>query len=79
MVKCHCVGESLWEFSAWDGQESPGSRGALGRAFPARQGGDPAPLLSSREAHLECPVQFWAPQLKEDQELLERVQGRAQR
>ncbi|KAJ7419809.1 hypothetical protein WISP_52000 [Willisornis vidua] len=39
--------------------------------------GDPAPLLCPSEVHLECFVQFWAPQDKRDMEILEQVQWKA--
>ena len=41
------------------------------------KGGDPSPLLSTAETHLECRVQCWAPRYKRDMDILERVQRRA--
>jgi len=36
-----------------------------------RSRGDPPPLLSSGEMHLECWVQCWAPQFNRDRDILE--------
>lgn len=37
------------------------------------QAGDPAPLLSTTETHLECWIQCWSPQYIRDMDILERV------
>ncbi|KAJ7409162.1 hypothetical protein WISP_116266 [Willisornis vidua] len=50
---------------------------SIRKSIVSREGGDTAPLLSPSTAHLECCVQYWAPQQKRDMELLEWVQWRA--
>lgn len=60
-------------------REATASWAALGRAFHCQQaeGGDPFPVLSIGETHLECCVHFQAPLYKTEMDMLERVQHSA--
>jgi len=51
--------------------------GCITSIASSSRGSDPIPLLNTGETHLECHVQFWAPQYKTDMDILERVQRRA--
>ena len=54
-----------------EGQQLPGLHQA--ERGQQAEGGDPSPLLSPGETHLEFWVQCWAAQYKKDMGILEQV------